>query len=143
MADVRLIHASASVLAWPGSMASTRVYAALHFSSESGEVAGEDYGQAELLVLEAIRRSAESAGLPDGLAPCASRPDAVPGSRLTRGLAEWVRSCPRPLVLFFDEIDALRGKSLRSVLRQLRDGFTVSRGVRPTSSVTTSHPHCQ
>jgi hypothetical protein len=76
------------------------------------------YGQAELLVLEAIRRSAESAGLADGLAPPVSWPDAVPGSRLTRGLAEWVRSCPRPLVLFFDEIDALRGESLRSVLRQ-------------------------
>ncbi|MCP9946605.1 hypothetical protein LUX12_20370 [Streptomyces somaliensis] len=44
-------------------------YAALHFSCESGEVAGEDYSQAELLVLEAIRRSAESAGLPDELAP--------------------------------------------------------------------------
>ncbi|MGW4108560.1 ATP-binding protein, partial [Streptomyces sp. NPDC004976] len=110
-------------------------YAALHFSCESAEVAGEDYGQAELLVLEAIRRSAESAGLPDELAPCASWPDAVPGSRLTRGLAEWVRSCPRPLVLFFDEIDALRGESLRSVLRQLRDGFTVSRGGFPHAVV--------
>ena len=110
-------------------------HAALHFSCESAEVAGEDYGQAELLVLEAIRRSAESAGLPDQLAPPASWPDAVPGSRLTRGLTEWVRRCPRPLVLFFDEIDALRGKSLRSVLRQLRDGFTVSRGGFPHAVV--------
>lgn len=38
-------------------------------------------------------------------------------------LTAWARSCPRPLVLFFDEIDALRGQSLISVLRQLRDGF--------------------
>lgn len=110
-------------------------YAALHFSCESAEVAGEDYGQAELLVMEAIRRSAESAGLPDELVPPASWPDAVPGSRLTRGLTEWVRNCPRPLVLFFDEIDALRGESLRSVLRQLRDGFTVSRGGFPHAVV--------
>ncbi|MFF0568958.1 ATP-binding protein [Streptomyces sp. NPDC004041] len=110
-------------------------YAALHFSCESAEVAGEEYGQAELLVLEAIRRSAESAGLPDELAPPASWPDAVPGSRLTRGLTEWVRNCPRPLVLFFDEIDALQGQSLRSVLRQLRDGFTVSRGGFPDAVV--------
>jgi hypothetical protein len=28
-----------------------------------------------------------------------------------------------PLVLFFDEIDALRGESLNTVLAQLRDGF--------------------
>ncbi|MFD5442920.1 ATP-binding protein [Streptomyces tendae] len=46
-----------------------------------------------------------------------------------------MRSCPRPLVLFFDEIDALRGESLRSVLRQLRDGFTVSRGGFPHAVV--------
>jgi hypothetical protein len=31
--------------------------------------------------------------------------------------AEAQRACPRPLVLFFDEIDALRGESLRSILR--------------------------
>jgi len=31
--------------------------------------------------------------------------------------------CPRPLALFFDEIDALQGRSLESVLRQLRASF--------------------
>lgn len=46
-----------------------------------------------------------------------------------------MRNCPRPLVLFFDEIDALQGQSLRSVLRQLRDGFTVSRGGFPDAVV--------
>ncbi|MEV0850623.1 AAA family ATPase [Streptomyces sp. NPDC049954] len=110
-------------------------YAALRFSCESAEVAAEDYGQAELLVLEAIRRSAESAGLPAELAPPASWPDAVPGARLTRGLTQWARSCPRPLVLFFDEIDALQGQSLRSVLRQLRDGFTDERDQFPHAVV--------
>ncbi|MCK9894430.1 ATP-binding protein [Frankia sp. AgB32] len=38
-------------------------------------------------------------------------------------LRTWALTCPRPLVLFFDEIDALRGQSLISVLRQLRAGF--------------------
>jgi hypothetical protein len=42
------------------------------------------------------------------------------GSRIKDGLAAWALQCPRPLALVFDEIDALRGESLRSVLRQLR-----------------------
>jgi hypothetical protein len=110
-------------------------YAALHFSCENAEVAGEDYGRAEELVLEAIRRAAEAAWFPDELAPPAPWPDAVPGSRLQRGLTEWARGCPRPLVLLFDEIDALRGESLRSVLRQLRNGFTTSRDSFPHAVV--------
>jgi hypothetical protein len=48
-------------------------------------------------------------------------------------LAAWAAVCPRPLVLFFDEIDALRGESLRSVLRQLRDGYTARPGPFPAS----------
>lgn len=99
-------------------------YAALRFSCEVAEPAGEDFERAEKLVLSTIRRSAEAAQLPDELAPPSPWPDDEPGSRLARGLMEWTRSCPRPLVLFFDEIDALQGDSLRSVLRQLRDGYT-------------------
>jgi hypothetical protein len=42
---------------------------------------------------------------------------------------------PRPLALFFDEIDALRGQSLISVLRQLRDGFSYKSHAFPASVV--------
>ena len=52
-----------------------------------------------------------------------------------KALAAWARVCPRPLVLFFDEIDALRGQSLISVLRQLRAGFTGGRRSFPASVV--------
>lgn len=40
------------------------------------------------------------------------------------GLQQWAFKCPLPLVLLFDEIDALAGDSLNSVLRQLREGFS-------------------
>jgi hypothetical protein len=50
-------------------------------------------------------------------------PQAPDETLLGDALAAWARVCPRPLVLFFDEIDALRGASLISVLRQLRAGF--------------------
>jgi len=38
-------------------------------------------------------------------------------------LTKWCRELPKPLVLFLDEVDALIGDSLISVLRQLRSGY--------------------
>jgi hypothetical protein len=107
--------------------------AALHFSCESAEPAGDDYVAAQDLVLQVIRRAASS--LPTELRPPDPWPASVPGGQLGEALTAWARACPRPLVLFFDEIDALRGESLRSVLRQLRDGYTTQRNTFPASVV--------
>nr|WP_322755407.1 AAA family ATPase [Frankia sp. Cas3] len=96
-------------------------YAALHFSCELGEAAGDDYGTAQRSILQEIRSQAEIA-LPPELRP-PPWPDTVAANLLKESLAAWALVCPRPLVLFFDEIDALRGQSLVSVLRQLRAGF--------------------
>jgi hypothetical protein len=97
--------------------------AALLVSCERAEVAGDDYGAAELQVLTAISGQAHIEGLPPDLRPPDPWPDAPAGTRVFEGLRTWAERCPLPLVLFFDEIDALRGESLRSVLRQLRDGY--------------------
>ncbi len=96
-------------------------YAALHFSCEAGAVAGDDYEAAEKIVLDTVSRQAEFA-LPVELRP-PSFPKAPAGSLVGAALSAWAKVCPRPLVLFFDEIDALRGESLISVLRQLRAGY--------------------
>ena len=48
---------------------------------------------------------------------------ADPGGFLQTQLARWAEVCPLPLVLIFDEIDAVAGPSLRSILSQLRTGF--------------------
>jgi hypothetical protein len=96
--------------------------AALHFSCEAGEPAGDDYVQAQRVVLDAIRRRAESS-LPPDLHPPEVWPPAADLLILASALSAWSARCPRPLVLIFDEIDALRGNSLRSVLRQLRTGY--------------------
>ncbi|MEZ4315271.1 MAG: AAA family ATPase [Polyangiaceae bacterium] len=106
--------------------------AAVHFSCESGEVAGDDYGAAENILLFTIAAAARA--LPEDLRPPAW-PEAPPGARLSAALAAWARACPRPLVLFFDEIDALRGQSLIAVLRQLRDGFVHRPGAFPASVI--------
>ena len=102
-------------------------YAALRFSCEAAEPFGDDIDAAERLVLDVIRATAAKQGLAPELRPPAPWPAAEPGNRLNAGLTAWVAQCPRPLVLFFDEIDALRGESLRAVLRQLRDGYTDNR----------------
>src|SRR5262245_4378497 len=110
-------------------------YAALHFSCERAEVAGDDDGRAEQLVLTSIRDAAESEELPPELLPPDPWPQATPGAALYAGLRTWTGVCPRPLVLFFDEIDALRGASLIGVLRQLRDGYLRRRRAFPHAVV--------
>ena len=99
-------------------------YAALHFSCESAEAAGDDYGAAQRTVLASIRRGAEI-DLPGELQPPRPWPMNDEGSYLADGLQAWARQCPRPLVLFFDDIDALRGQSLIAALRQLRDIYRI------------------
>ena len=107
-------------------------YAALHVSCEAGEAAEDDYGAAELMILDGVRLHAQD--LPEVLRPPRFDEEAHPGQRLQAGLDKWARACPRPIVLVLDEIDALVGKSLISVLRQLRSGFS-SRPAAFASSV--------
>jgi hypothetical protein len=95
-------------------------YAAVDFSCETAEPAGGDYDRAEQLVLARLADCARG-DLPPELHPPEPWPDAVAGSRITVALSAWAAQCPRPLVLVFDEIDAMQGESLKSVLRQLRD----------------------
>jgi hypothetical protein len=108
---------------------------ALRLSCERAEAWGDDIEAAELAVLDAIRGEAAARRLPSESLPPDPWPDASPGSRLHAGLQDWAAACPLPLVLFFDEIDALRGRSLISVLRQLRDGFTIHPQAFPASVV--------
>jgi hypothetical protein len=103
-------------------LASEGKYAALHVSCEEGEPAGDAVEQAQLAVLYAIRSQA-SLDLPPELRPPDPFPAAPPLSMLGAALTAWAQACPKPLILFFDEIDALRGESLRTVLRQLRAGY--------------------
>ncbi len=97
-------------------------HAALHFSCETGEPAGDDYESAQQAILSSLRGQA-SIHLPEALRPPNPWPEAPAITLLQTALSQWARTCPRLLVLFFDEIDALRGESLRAVLRQLRAGF--------------------
>jgi hypothetical protein len=110
-------------------------YVALRFSCEAGEPAGDNYVAAQRAVLGRLAGAARAARLPAELLPPDPWPEAPSELRLLAGLSAWAEQCPKPLVLFFDEIDALRGESLRSVLRQLRDGYTARPAAFPHSVV--------
>ncbi|NMO21811.1 ATP-binding protein [Pyxidicoccus fallax] len=108
-------------------------YAALYVSCEVGEAAGDDFGEAQRAILANLRLGA-SLSLPEELQP-PPFPEAPDSLLLGTALSAWAGACPRPLVLFLDEIDALRGQSLISVLRQLRSGFPNRPGAFPASII--------
>jgi len=110
-------------------------HVALLLSCESAEAWGDDIAAAELAVLDAIRAEAMAQRLPMAFMPPDPWPDAPPGRRLHAALQDWAADCSLPLVLFFDEVDALRGRSLISVLRQLRAGFSLHPQAFPSSVV--------
>lgn len=96
-------------------------YAAVLLSLEVGQPFGADPGAAEAAVLATWRGMTEH-WLPGPLRP-PPWPDAPPGSRIAVALEAWSAVCPRPLVVFLDEVDALHDQALIAILRQLRGGF--------------------
>lgn len=103
---------------------------ALHVTLEASH--GEsDVAAAEARWISAIQFAADE--LPPGDQPPGVG-DAAPGTRLTSWLGQWAKSvAPRPLVLFRDEADVVRGEPVVNLLRQLRAGFHVRPGRFPAS----------
>src|SRR5215510_12099807 len=104
-------------------------YAAAWVSAEQGQPF-DDIGEAESAILGSWARAAQL--LPTELRPPAW-PAAAPGDRVQAALEVWAKRCPRPLVVFIDEIDALRDEALISVLRQLRAGYPLRPELFPWS----------
>jgi hypothetical protein len=96
-------------------------YSAVLVTMELGAAFSDDIGAAELAILGRWRADAR-AQLPAELQP-PPWPDAHPGQRIDAALTRWAETSTRPLVVFLDEIDALRDDTLVSVLRQLRGGY--------------------
>ena len=117
----RQIGKTTTLLAIARELTAAGQYAAVLVSMELGAGFPDDIGAAELAVLTSWR-SAASEQLPRELWP-PPWPDAAPGSRIGEALRAWSEASARPLVVFLDEIDALRNGVLISVLRQLRDGY--------------------
>ncbi len=116
----RQVGKTTSLLALAQALTAEGRYAAVLVSMEVGAAFPDDVGAAEDAMLEGWRSRAR-AWLPEALQP-PPWPVASAGSRIGAALEAWSLACPRPLVVFLDEIDALRDHVLVSVLRQLRQG---------------------
>ena len=95
-------------------------YAAIMVSAEMGQPFSHNPDKAEVYILESWRQAAK-AWLPPALQPPPW--PKVEGGRISAALQAWCHACPKPLVIFIDEIDSLMDDALVSVLRQLRDGY--------------------
>lgn len=111
------------VLALAESLLANGRYTAVSASCETGQVAGGDVERGVAAVLQSI--ALRAADLPEDLRPepVERFAEVAAESRLLTYLDAWSRRSPRPVVLFLDEIDALRDETLLSVLRQLRSGY--------------------
>jgi hypothetical protein len=123
-----------TLAALAGTLTAGGEYVALRVSCESGGPA-DDYVAAQRSILGSLRLAATVAGLAPELMPPDPWPAADDTLLLRTGLWAWAERCPKPLVLFLDEIDSLTGMSLVSVLRQLRDGYTARPAPFPHSVV--------
>jgi ATPase family associated with various cellular activities (AAA) len=97
-------------------------YAAIVLSAEVGAPFGQDITIAEEAILGAWQDTI-AIRLPIELQP-PSWTSTRPGQRIRAALQAWAQSCPKPLVIFIDEIDSLQDIALVSILRQLRDGYS-------------------
>ncbi len=112
-----------TVAALVASLTAEGRYTALLVSCEEAQAVGEDINRGIAVILNQIEK--EAADLPQPLKPpsAATVADVDGVSRLGNYLTNWAERSPRPLVLFLDEIDSIIGKTLISVLRQLRVGY--------------------
>jgi len=95
-------------------------YIAVVASVESAGVASIPLPQANEIIIDSIYDAACDQ-LPQHFRP--EKPSDKQSPNLKKFLRSWAKSQSLPIVLFFDEIDALINDVLISVLRQLRDGY--------------------
>ena len=100
-------------------------YRCAYVNVEPAQTAREDVGRATGAILDELGREAHDILGDAATAQAAESLDTTrrPDSALGKFLSLWAKADARPLVLLIDEIDALVGDSLVSVLRQLRAGY--------------------
>ena len=112
-------------------------YRCVYANVEAGQAGREDTARSMRAILDELATRARLAlddDFVDSIWPdvlSRSGPDAA----LRRVLVRWSQADARPLVLLLDEIDALVGATLLSVLRQLRSGYDLRPAAFPQSVV--------
>ncbi|NJL03287.1 MAG: ATP-binding protein, partial [Spirulinaceae cyanobacterium SM2_1_0] len=117
----RQIGKTTAMLALAQELTASGDYTAVMVSAEVGSGYPNDSGQAETAILRDWYDTS-TFRLPPALHP-PEHPRTNSGGQIGTFLKHWAQSSPRPLVVFIDEIDALRDDTLIAVLRQFRDGY--------------------
>ena len=112
-------------------------YRCLQVNVEAGQASKENVQQAMEVILQVLAGTAQTVLGDDSLYGIrrAALADGSAGAVLWDALRRWAQADPRPLVLLIDEIDALLGDTLLSVLRQLRSGYELRPHAFPHSIV--------
>ena len=100
-------------------------YACLYANLEMGQASREDIEQGMNNIMREIASRAKiylDDPYPDSILPSLLEGKAY-GTALNQCLTRWASKSDKPLVLLLDEIDALIGDMLISVLRQIRAGY--------------------
>jgi hypothetical protein len=112
-------------------------YIALYANIEAAQAARNDVNEGITAVCEAIAHKAsiylKTAQLAQWLKQTSR--DISPKNRLTQLLSHWCQSSKKPCILFLDEVDALVGDTLISLLRQIRAGYAERPAAFPQSIV--------
>ncbi len=112
-------------------------YRALYANFEAAQGARENVEEAMRAILNELGSEAEDF-LADSYLKESAREillQSGPFGALSEALRQWSAHSPKPIVLLIDEIDALVGDTLISVLRQLRAGYPKRPALFPSTVV--------
>jgi hypothetical protein len=100
-------------------------YQALYANIEAAQAMRGDADRGIKTVCKAIADQASHQNITQNLQVIlkANLEQDISGATLTDLLAEWAKASDKPCVLFLDEVDALIGDTLISLLRQIRAGY--------------------
>ena len=112
-------------------------YRCVYFNVEAGQAAREDTTRAMRAIFGELASWARSTLRDDLISEIwpGALDELGPDGALGEVLSRWAEADRKPLVLLIDEIDALVGDTLLSVLRQIRAGYVRRPGSFPQSVV--------
>lgn len=111
-----------AMLQWMDELNEEGEYIALYVNVEAGQAWRNNIEQLNETIVNEFRMNAKIYLSPE-YQPSTACFEHI-GNEFSLFLANWCLELPKPLVLFMDEVDALIGDGLISVLRQLRSGYT-------------------
>ena len=116
---------TSTLLAMVDALNATGDYQALYVNIEAAQAARQDAEAGLSIICETIASTATIAGIQPDLQTLTTQllQERQARSALTALLSHWAQRSEKPIVLMLDEVDALVGDTLISLLRQIRAGY--------------------